>query len=89
MEGNPAAIIKHGIIALTDEDMQVIIMANIERTNEKNISKFQEVKAGKGEVIKLLHFDEKITGKLANHRIFIPPTEYRMSPLFSALPLQQ
>ena len=87
-EGYPAAEMKHGPIALIDEDMPVIVIANNESAYEKIISNVQEVKARKGKVIAILPFGEKIISKIADHCIFIPEIEDQISPLLSVIPLQ-
>jgi glutamine---fructose-6-phosphate transaminase (isomerizing) len=87
-EGYPAAEMKHGPIALIDEDMPVFVIATNERAYEKIISNVQEVKARKGKVIAIVPFGEKIISKIADHCIFIPEIEDEISPLLSVIPLQ-
>ncbi|HMP30884.1 MAG TPA: glutamine--fructose-6-phosphate transaminase (isomerizing), partial [Saprospiraceae bacterium] len=87
-EGYPAAEMKHGPIALIDEDMPVFVIANNESAYEKIISNVQEVKARKGKVIAIVPFGEKIISKIADHCIFIPEIEDQISALLSVVPLQ-
>jgi glucosamine--fructose-6-phosphate aminotransferase (isomerizing) len=87
-EGYPAAEMKHGPIALIDENMPVVIIATSGSTREKIISNIQEVKARKGKVLAIItEGDEQIT-KIADHVIEIPKTEEPLTPLLSVIPLQ-
>jgi glutamine---fructose-6-phosphate transaminase (isomerizing) len=87
-EGYPAAEMKHGPIALIDENMPVVFLAPQDRIHEKVISNIQEVKARKGQVIAVVnHHDEAIT-ELADHVICIPRTIDFLSPLLTVIPLQ-
>jgi glucosamine--fructose-6-phosphate aminotransferase (isomerizing) len=87
-EGYPAAEMKHGPIALIDEDMPVFVIANNESAYEKIISNVQEVKARKGKVIAIVPYGEKIISEIADHCIFIPEIEDQVSALLSVIPLQ-
>lgn len=87
-EGYPAAEMKHGPIALIDEEMPVVFMATNQSAYEKIISNVQEVKARKGKVIAIVHKGDKELSRLADHVIEVPETEEVLSPLISSIPLQ-
>lgn len=87
-EGYPAAEMKHGPIALIDENMPVVFIATNRSAHEKIVSNIQEVKARKGKVIAIvLPGDETIKG-LADDYLEIPETDELLSPLVSIVPLQ-
>ncbi|MBK9151870.1 MAG: glutamine--fructose-6-phosphate transaminase (isomerizing) [Saprospiraceae bacterium] len=87
-EGYPAAEMKHGPIALIDENMPVIIIATNKSAYDKVISNIQEVKARKAIVISIVtEGDEKIK-MMSDYVIEIPETEEPLSPLLSVIPLQ-
>ena len=87
-EGYPAAEMKHGPIALIDEDMPVIVMATNKSAYEKIISNIQEVKARGGRVIAIITEDDKEIREIADYSIEIPETEEPLTPLVSVIPLQ-
>jgi len=87
-EGYPAAEMKHGPIALIDENMPVIVMATNRSAYEKIVSNVQEVVARKGRVIAIVNKGETAISKIADHVIEIPDTEESLSPLLSVIPLQ-
>ena len=87
-EGYPAAEMKHGPIALIDENMPVIVMATNKSAHEKIVSNIQEVKARKGMVIAVTTERDEIIKKIADYVIEIPETEEQLSPLLSVIPLQ-
>ncbi|GBD95005.1 glutamine--fructose-6-phosphate aminotransferase [isomerizing] [bacterium BMS3Abin05] len=87
-EGYPAAEMKHGPIALIDENMPVVFIAIKDSTYEKVLSNIEEVKARGGRVIAIASAgDEKISEK-ADHVIFLPETLEFLSPLVTIIPLQ-
>lgn len=87
-EGYPAAEMKHGPIALIDENMPVVFIATNKSAHEKIVSNIQEVKARKGKVIAIiLEGDETIKG-LADDYIEVPETDELLSPLVAIVPLQ-
>ena len=87
-EGYPAAEMKHGPIALIDENMPVVFIATNKSAHEKIVSNIQEVKARKGKVIAIiLKGDETIKG-LADDYIEVPDTDELLSPLVAIVPLQ-
>ncbi|MDH7516478.1 MAG: glutamine--fructose-6-phosphate transaminase (isomerizing), partial [Bacteroidota bacterium] len=87
-EGYPAAEMKHGPIALIDENMPVVVIAPRDRIHEKVLSNIQEVRARKGRVIAVVnHQDEAIRG-MAEHVIEVPQTADFLSPMLTIIPLQ-
>lgn len=87
-EGYPAAEMKHGPIALIDEQMPVVVIATRKGNYEKIISNIQEVKARKGIIIAVVTEGDTEVRKMADHVIEIPETEEATSPLVSVVPLQ-
>lgn len=87
-EGYPAAEMKHGPIALIDENMPVIVIACNVSAYEKIASNVQEVKARKGKVIAFVREGDVEIKNMADHCIEIPPTIDLLSPLLSVIPLQ-
>lgn len=87
-EGYPAAEMKHGPIALIDEDMPVVVMANQSENYEKVVSNIQEVKARKGKVIAIVNRTDREAFKLADVVIEVPATSDFLSPFMSVIPLQ-
>ena len=87
-EGYPAAEMKHGPIALIDEDMPVVVIATNKGTYEKVISNIQEVKARKGIIIAIVTEGDTAVKNLADYVIEIPETEEMMVPLLATIPLQ-
>ena len=87
-EGYPAAEMKHGPIALIDENMPVIVIASKDSTYEKIISNIQEVKARRGRVIAVVNEDDTAIESLAEHVIRVPHTVDLLSPILNVIPLQ-
>lgn len=87
-EGYPAAEMKHGPIALIDEQMPVIVIATNRSAYDKIVSNIQEVKARKGIVIAIVTEGDEVISKMADHTIEIPDTEEPFTPLLSVIPLQ-
>jgi glutamine---fructose-6-phosphate transaminase (isomerizing) len=87
-EGYPAAEMKHGPIALIDENMPVIVVAANKTHYEKVVSNIQEVKARKGKIIAIVAEGDTAIRDLADHIIEIPETEEVLVPLLSVIPLQ-
>ena len=87
-EGYPAAEMKHGPIALIDENMPVIVIANNKSAYEKIVSNIQEVKARKGVVIAIVEEDDELIKEIADYTIEVPATEEPLSPFLSVIPLQ-
>jgi glucosamine--fructose-6-phosphate aminotransferase (isomerizing) len=87
-EGYPAAEMKHGPIALIDENMPVVVIATKDSTYEKIISNIQEVKARKGKVIAIANDEDDQIHALADHVIRVPKTVDMLSPIINVIPLQ-
>jgi glucosamine--fructose-6-phosphate aminotransferase (isomerizing) len=87
-EGYPAAEMKHGPIALIDEEMPVVVIATQHSNYEKVVSNIQEVKARKGKVIAIVTEGDTHVKDMADHVIYIPPCEEAMLPLIATVPLQ-
>ena len=87
-EGYPAAEMKHGPIALIDENMPVVVIATNMSAYEKIVSNVQEVKARKGIVIAVVTEDDTEIRKIADYCIEIPSTLEPLTPLLSVIPLQ-
>lgn len=88
-EGYPAAEMKHGPIALIDEEMPVVFIATKDSSYEKVVSNIQEVKARKGKIIAVVSEGDKQVKQLADYTIEIPHTDEALVPLLSVIPLQQ
>lgn len=87
-EGYPAAEMKHGPIALIDEQMPVFVIATKKGHYEKVVSNIQEIKSRKGKIIAIVtEGDEQVT-ELADHVIEIPETFESLTPLLTTIPLQ-
>lgn len=87
-EGYPAAEMKHGPIALIDEEMPVIVIATQGASYEKVVSNIQEVKARKGKVIAIVTEGDTTVKEIADHTIEIPSTPDAFVPLLAVVPLQ-
>jgi len=87
-EGYPAAEMKHGPIALIDENMPIVFIAPQDRTYEKIMSNIQEVKARRGRVIAIVNEEEETIGQLADYMIHVPRTLDLFAPILTVIPLQ-
>jgi glutamine---fructose-6-phosphate transaminase (isomerizing) len=87
-EGYPAAEMKHGPIALIDENMPCIIVCTNKSAYEKIVSNVQEVKARKGIVIAVVAEGDTTIKELADYVLEIPDTAEQLTPLLSVIPLQ-
>jgi glucosamine--fructose-6-phosphate aminotransferase (isomerizing) len=87
-EGYPAAEMKHGPIALIDEEMPVFVIATKDSSYEKIVSNIQEVKARKGKIIAIVSEGDKEVKKIADHYIQIPRCDELLVPLLATVPLQ-
>lgn len=87
-EGYPAAEMKHGPIALIDEEMPVVVIATQQSNYEKVISNIQEVRARKGVVIAIATQGDTTIKDHADYVIYIPSCEEIMLPLLATIPLQ-
>jgi glutamine---fructose-6-phosphate transaminase (isomerizing) len=87
-EGYPAAEMKHGPIALIDEEMPVFVIATQGQSYDKVVSNIQEVKARKGKIIAIVNSGDRNVKDLADHLIEIPKTDDSLVPILSVIPLQ-
>lgn len=87
-EGYPAAEMKHGPIALIDEDMPVIILATRDNTYAKILSNIEEVRSRKGRVIAIASEGDTEVSRLAEEVIYIPQASGPITPLLTVVPLQ-
>lgn len=87
-EGYPAAEMKHGPIALVDQDMPIVFIATHHKLYEKIISNMQEVKSRKGRILAIVTEDDEHVREIADNVIEIPKTENCLVPLLSVVPLQ-
>jgi glucosamine--fructose-6-phosphate aminotransferase (isomerizing) len=87
-EGYPAAEMKHGPIALIDEQMPVVVIANKKGHYDKVVSNIQEIKSRKGKIIGIVTEGDVTVKELADHVIEIPETEEFLTPLLTTVPLQ-
>ncbi len=87
-EGYPAAEMKHGPIALIDENMPVVVIATKKGQYEKIVSNIQEIKSRKGKIIAIVTEGDEQVKALADHVIEIPQTVEAFSPLLTTIPLQ-
>ncbi|MBW3128958.1 MULTISPECIES: glutamine--fructose-6-phosphate transaminase (isomerizing) [Hymenobacter] len=87
-EGYPAAEMKHGPIALIDENMPVVVIATKDQSYEKVVSNIQEVKARKGRIIAVVTEGDEVIPQMAEFVIEVPATSDVLMPLVSVVPLQ-
>jgi glucosamine--fructose-6-phosphate aminotransferase (isomerizing) len=87
-EGYPAAEMKHGPIALIDENMPIFVIATNKGHYEKVVSNIQEIKARSGKIIAIVTEGDTEVKKIADHVIEIPETEEAFTPLLTTIPMQ-
>ena len=87
-EGYPAAEMKHGPIALIDENMPIVVIATKKGHYEKVVSNIEEIKARKGKIIGIVTKGDTSVRKLADHVIEVPETIESLTPLLTTIPLQ-
>lgn len=87
-EGYPAAEMKHGPIALIDENMPVVVIAPKDDSYEKIVSNIREVKARGGIVIAVVNKGDKTISEIADHVFEVPSTLLALAPLLTVIPLQ-
>ncbi|WP_299337624.1 glutamine--fructose-6-phosphate transaminase (isomerizing) [uncultured Psychroserpens sp.] len=87
-EGYPAAEMKHGPIALIDENMPIVVIATKKGHYEKVVSNIQEIKSRKGKIIGIVTEGDKQVKELADHVIEVPETIESLTPLLTTIPLQ-
>lgn len=88
-EGYPAAEMKHGPIALIDENMPVVFIATSKGIYDKVVSNIQEVKARSGKIIAIVTEGDTTVRDMADYIIEIPETEEMLVPLLATIPLQK
>jgi glucosamine--fructose-6-phosphate aminotransferase (isomerizing) len=87
-EGLPAAEMKHGPIALIDENMPVVVVAPTDAVYQKVLSNMQEVKARSGNIIAIVTEGNGDLSKLVHHKIEVPRTIDMLTPVLTTIPLQ-
>lgn len=87
-EGYPAAEMKHGPIALVDENLPVVFVATKDSYHEKIVSNMQEIRARKGKVIAVINEGDEQSRALADDVIEVPESDEIVAPMISAIPLQ-
>lgn len=87
-EGYPAAEMKHGPIALIDDEMPVFVIATKGASYDKVVSNIQEVKARKGKIIAVVTSGDREVKEMADHCIEVPESDEFLVPLLSVIPLQ-
>ena len=87
-EGYPAAEMKHGPIALVDENLPVVFIATKDAYHEKIISNMQEIKARKGIVIAVISEGEDVITQMADDVMIVPEADEIVAPMLSVIPLQ-
>ncbi|WP_044213041.1 glutamine--fructose-6-phosphate transaminase (isomerizing) [Flammeovirga sp. OC4] len=87
-EGYPAAEMKHGPIALIDEEMPVVVIATRDSSYDKVVSNLQEVKARSGRVIAVVTEGDALIPSMVDHVIEVPDTHEVLMPMISCIPLQ-
>ena len=87
-EGYPAAEMKHGPIALVDENLPVVFIATKDSYHEKIVSNIQEIKARKGKVIAIITEGDEIIPGMADDVFFVPAADEIIAPMLSTIPMQ-
>jgi glucosamine--fructose-6-phosphate aminotransferase (isomerizing) len=87
-EGYPAAEMKHGPIALVDENLPVVFVATKDSYHEKVVSNMQEIKARKGKVISVINEDDEFSASLSESVMKVPAADEIVAPMLSVVPLQ-
>ncbi len=87
-EGYPAAEMKHGPIALIDENMPIFVIATNRGHYEKVVSNIQEIKSRSGKIIAIVTEGDTTVKEIADHVIEVPDTEEAFSPLLTTIPFQ-
>ena len=87
-EGYPAAEMKHGPIALIDENMPTIVIATNKINYDKIVSNIQEIKSRKGKIVAIVSEGDKEVKKIADHVIEVPDSVESITPFITVIPLQ-
>lgn len=87
-EGYPAGEMKHGPIALIDENMPIVCLAPLDPWHDKMVSQIQQAKARGGTVIAVATDGDELVGSLADEVLRVPAAPWMLSPVVTILPLQ-
>lgn len=87
-EGYPAAEMKHGPIALVDENLPVVFVATKDRYHEKVVSNMQEIKARKGKIISIISEGDTVSPTVSDDYFVVPEADEIIGPMLSVIPLQ-
>lgn len=87
-EGYPAGEMKHGPIALIDEEMPVVVIAPRDPWYEKMFSQIEQAKARGGIVVAVATEGDAVIADVADHVLWVPPTPWRLSPVTTVIPMQ-
>jgi glucosamine--fructose-6-phosphate aminotransferase (isomerizing) len=87
-EGYPAAEMKHGPIALVDENLPVVFVATKDLYYDKVVSNVQEIKARKGQIIAVASIGDQVLPTMTTHIMYVPEIDEVFAPLLSVLPMQ-
>ena len=87
-EGYPAAEMKHGPIALVDENLPVVFVATKDMYYDKVVSNIQEIKARKGQIIAVASMGDQVLPTMSDNIMFVPTIDEVIAPLLSVIPMQ-
>ncbi len=87
-EGYPAAEMKHGPIALVDENLPVVFVATKDMYYDKVVSNIQEIKARKGQIIAVASLGDQVLPSMSDNIMFVPEIDEVIAPLLSVIPMQ-
>jgi len=87
-EGYPAAEMKHGPIALVDENLPVVFVATKDMYYDKVVSNIQEIKARKGQIIAVASVGDQVLPTMSDNIMFVPEIDEVIAPLLSVIPMQ-
>jgi glucosamine--fructose-6-phosphate aminotransferase (isomerizing) len=87
-EGYPAAEMKHGPIALVDENLPVVFVATKDMYYDKVVSNIQEIKARKGQIIAVASVGDQVLPTMSDNIMFVPAIDEVIAPLLSVIPMQ-
>lgn len=87
-EGYPAAEMKHGPIALVDENLPVVFVATKDMYHEKVVSNMQEIKARKGKLLAVITEGDEMSKSICDDVMIVPETDEVIAPLINVIPLQ-
>jgi len=87
-EGYPAAEMKHGPIALVDENLPVVFVATKDMYYDKVVSNIQEIKARKGQIIAVASMGDQVLPTMSDNIMFVPAIDEVIAPLLSVIPMQ-